>query len=207
MSSWVCTKQSLHRIIGETWIEHRRPLCISNWLLGLFRKNVLKKVDKSKSPCHNNKKSQKVWLFSKQLSKEKMKKLILATVAVLGFAPSALAGTGVMNSTTIRHSTGHGKLEFNSYENYNKVQQNTSESIKVETFSGDQNTSIATYKNGKLSGTAISTNNVPIDPVAIITVANQSETVNIAGGTVLSGFEKYNFTETTNTLKAESYSF
>ena len=52
------------------------------------------------------------------------------------------------------------------------------QSIKVETYGGDTNLSIANYDGKKLTGRAVSTNNVPVDPVSIITTSSTTETVN-----------------------------
>lgn len=134
----------------------------------------------------------------------------LAVGTVLAVGQAAIAGpigTGVMNRNTVRHSSGYGQVNFSSYERSNTHQRSYSESIKVETFGGDVNTSIANYNGSKLTGTAISTNQQVVDPVSIITTSGMNAVTNSYSVNSASGFERYNFTERSNTIEAESYVF
>ncbi len=62
------------------------------------------------------------------------------------------------------------------------------------------------FDGNNLTGIATSSNNVPIDPVSIGTFTSQSEILTRNVSTSVDGFEKYNFTETTNIIDAQSFS-
>ena len=104
----------------------------------------------------------------------------------------AMAGSRVTNSysngkTNIRN--GYTETTVNVNEAY--TQENLSQSIKVETYGGDTNISIAEFKNGNLTGYAESTNRQVVDPVAIITYAEQRET--LTGELEVTNFSSNNF--------------
>lgn len=138
-------------------------------------------------------------------------KVIPFIAALLGgatlFAPAAFAGTsGVTNSTSIRRIY-NGTYNADIYINEDVVrnQYSTLQSIKVETYGGDTNISVATYKDGKLSGRAISTNNTVVDPVAIITTNKVEESLQSYKTVQVYANESYEFTGYERSHSVETY--
>ena len=113
--------------------------------------------------------------------------LLLGTVTAPAFAGSRVTNSYTNGKTNIRN--GYTETTVNLTESY--TQENLSQSIKVETYGGDTNISIAEFKNGNLSGYAESTNERIVDPVAIITYAEQSET--LTGDLAVTNFSSNNF--------------
>lgn len=133
---------------------------------------------------------------------------ILTVATTVLSAGAAFAGTSVTNEyehKNIYNGTSTTIINVDAYKEY--TQYNTSDSIKVETYGGDTNISTATYKNGQLSGSAISTNNVAVDPVAIITVASQKETVFGFENVDVHTVETYNFSGNTfkHTVSSDAF--
>ena len=121
----------------------------------------------------------------------KLVQAILITAALVT-PTTAIAGTVVTNSTVNRNSYGHGTSEFSSIRNSAGSQDNFSQSIKAEAL-GDFANSSVTLKDGKLSGGATASTNRPVDPIAIITNATQSEKLTFTQSDVGRGYETYQF--------------
>lgn len=138
----------------------------------------------------------------------KLRNFVLVGALVLGTAGVANAGTGVTNQTIIRKTTnGYGEINFSGYETVVKHQENYSQSLKAESYGGTSNLSIAEFDGVNLTGYAESSNEVVVDPVAIITVSSQVETVDINSYSQYNGFETYDFTERSNTHNVNSIAF
>lgn len=131
----------------------------------------------------------------------------LTLVSTVFAAPAFAGGTGVTNSTTIRNSHGNGQVTTNFSSHKTGVQINQSQSLKSETFGGDTNISSVNFSNGQLTGSAYSANNVPIDPVAIISTTSQFETIKFTENLQQNAIENYRFNEVTNTHSVSSQSF
>ena len=131
--------------------------------------------------------------------------LTLATLAIA--ASSALAGTGVTNRNTHRTTTGTGRVDFESVDNYSGVQVNRSQSLKMEANFGDVNDARVRFDGDSFSGSATSFNRRPVDPVAIGSFTSLYERLNVDGSSKAIGFESYSFTERMNEHNVESYSF
>ena len=102
----------------------------------------------------------------------------IALTGVVLAAGAAVAGEqSVYNKYTTTHEY-NGHTESTIHVDIENTIERVTEaaSIKVETYGGTSNTSIATYKDGELSGRAVSTNEVVVDPTAIITTSSTTET-------------------------------
>lgn len=104
--------------------------------------------------------------------------LTVATVAAT--ASTAFAGEqSVFNRyTTEKVYNGHTESTINVDIENTTHRVTEANSIKVETYGGDTNISVANYDGDKLTGRGVSTNNVPVDPVSIITTSSTTETFN-----------------------------
>ena len=111
-----------------------------------------------------------------------MRKLLatigLTAITLGSLAPLASADTSVYNRYETKHiyggyerTTGHIDIDttIRSYTN--------SQSVKVETYGGDVNISNASFDGKKIKANAHSSNLRVVDPVSIITVVNQNESV------------------------------
>lgn len=122
-------------------------------------------------------------------------KALLITTAILVMSVPAIAGTAVNNTTTIRNSTGSGRTDFSSLRNSVGVQDNYSQSLKMESFAPAASASVD-FRNGSFTGNAWGANNpTNPDPVAVGSYASQRETINFTQTDAVSGFETYGFTE------------
>lgn len=139
-----------------------------------------------------------------------MRNLTLTALIVIGgFMPTAaFAGeVGVTNSYETRNTyNGYSQTNLNIDVSKTYEQVNQLDAIKSESYGGTTNTSVVQYDGSKLTGTAVSTNNVPNDPVAIITTSSQTETVTGSESVTGSTLETYNFSGTENTHTVTSFS-
>lgn len=136
-----------------------------------------------------------------------MKALLLATALIMSTSGAALAGSGVTNRHTTRHTTGHGRVDFTNYETYSINQENYSSALKLEANFGDVNITNVKFNNGSWSGNAHSSNNRPVDPVSLGAFSESTETVIKNGVNTAVGFEVFDFTEVERTHSVESYNF
>lgn len=137
----------------------------------------------------------------------KFSRIFLIAGAFSVLATPAFAGTSVTNSTSIRKSSGTGHVNTTFTSNVTGYQINQSQSLKMESYGGDVNIANVNFNGYKLTGNAHSSNNVPIDPVAIGTYSSQYERLNITETVNMNAVENYSFTEkvTDHTVSSDSF--
>lgn len=121
----------------------------------------------------------------------------IAAVSILAFAESAFAGgTSTTNSYTnrVQHGTGQTQVKIDRHAVGQQV--NASQSIKAETYGGTTNISQVKFDGTNLTGSAWSSNNVTVDPVAQISYSSQKENVQYTETQKIGQNEKYNFSQT-----------
>lgn len=119
---------------------------------------------------------------------------LIATVLSTVTLP-AFAGSVVTNSYTNRKTTGSVNSTTNLVRNSHGVQNNHSQSLKMETYGGDLNISNVYFDGTSLTGNAHSSNQRIVDPVAIGAFSSQNETVNFSENLTVQSIEQGTFVQ------------